>query len=101
MRLLKGLASAAAAGSLLLLGACTTPSDTHHHGPRQTMRDADMPAESRDCPYDTASHDMNRPHDTGRMLTAAHPGCRDQQADTQAPPTETPNPPAEPQSQPQ
>lgn len=58
------------------------------------MRDADMPADTRECPYDTASHDMNRPHDTGRMLTAAHPNCRDQETETA-----TEEAPVEPQAQ--
>ena len=94
MNVFVGLTAAAAAGALFTLGGCTTPADTHHHGPRQTMRDADMPSDTRECPYDTASHDMNRPHDAGRMPTAAHPGCRDQ--GTQA---ETDEAPAEPQRQ--
>lgn len=94
MNILAGLATAAAAGALFALGGCSTPADTHHHGPRQTMRDADMPADSRECPYDTASHDMNRPYDTGRMLTAAHPNCRDQETET-----ETEEAPVEPQAQ--
>ncbi len=93
MNTFAGLTTAAAAGALFALGGCTTTTDgTHHHGPRETMRDADMPADTRECPYDTASHDMNRPHDNGRMPTAAHPGCADRQAETAtAPaPTETP-----------
>jgi hypothetical protein len=90
MNVLKGIVCAASAGGLLALGACTAPADRHHHGPRETMRDSAMPAEPTDCPYDTASHDMNRPHDNSRMPTAAHPGCREQQTDTQAAPTEAP-----------
>lgn len=95
MNILAGLAAAAAAGALFALGGCSTSADTHHHGPRQTMRDSGMPAaESRECPYDTASHDMHRPRDTGRMLTAAHPDCRDQATETA-----TEEAPAEPQAQ--
>lgn len=90
MNVLNGLVSVASAGALLALGACTTPADTHRHGPRETMRDSAMAAEPTDCPYDTASHDMNRPHDNGRMLTAAHPGCREQPAETEAAPAEAP-----------
>lgn len=91
MPVLKIVVSVVSAGVLLALGACTTPADTHRHGPRgAAMRDSAMPAEPTDCPYDTASHDMNRPRDNGRMLTAAHPGCREQQAETEAAPAETP-----------
>jgi hypothetical protein len=90
MNMLKGFVCIASAGALLALGACTSPADTHRHGPRQTMRDSAMPAERTDCPYDTASHDMHRPRDDGRMPTAAHPGCREQQTDTQAAPAEAP-----------
>ncbi|MGD9967601.1 MAG: hypothetical protein AB7T59_13855 [Hyphomonadaceae bacterium] len=94
MNVFQGLATAVAAGALFTLGGCTTSADTHHHGPRQTMSDADMAADTRECPYDTASHDMNRPHDNGRMLTAAHPNCRDQEAATATEET-----PAEPEPQ--
>lgn len=82
MHVFAGLA-AAAAGALLTLGGCTTADGTHHHGPRQTMRDSAMPpADTRERPYDAPSHDMNRPHDRSRMPTAAHPGCADRQAET-------------------
>lgn len=85
----RGIASLAALTALLALGACTTPAETHRHGPRgAAMRDSAMPEEPAECPYDTASHDMNRPHDNGRMLTAAHPGCREQE-DAEAAPAET------------
>jgi len=98
MNVFTGLASAAAMAALLALGACTTPADSHRHGPRgAAMRDSAMPAEPTNCPYDTASHDMNRPHDNGRMLTAAHPGCRDQQPDTATAPAAPAEAPAEPQ----
>lgn len=95
MNLLNGLVSAASAGALFALGACSTPADTHRHGPRETMRDSAMPAEPSECPYGTASHDMNRPRDNGRMPTAAHPGCREQPAEAGAAPA--PTQPAQPQ----
>lgn len=87
MNVFKSFGAIASVAALLALGACTTPSDTHRHGPRDTMRNSAMPNQPANCPYETASHDMNRPHDTGPMPTAAHPGC---QPDGEATPTQAP-----------
>ena len=95
---MKMLASLIALGGILALGACTTADDgTHRHGPRGAlMQDAAMPEHPDDCPYDTASHSMHRPHDNGRMATAAHPGCRPE--DRSAAEQQQPQPPQQPQN---
>jgi hypothetical protein len=80
-----------AASSVLALGACASVErDTHRHGPRGApMQDAAMPERPDECPHEGASHDMNRPHDTGPMPNAAHPGCA---PDDQARSSEQPAP---------
>ena len=76
----------AAAGALLLLGGCASASnDTHRHGPRRTMEDSAMREAPETCPYESASHDMHRPRGDRPMPTAAHPGCRPGDAETNEP----------------
>ncbi|MBI3439078.1 MAG: hypothetical protein HY054_10620 [Proteobacteria bacterium] len=74
---MKTFASLIVLGAVSALGACTGADDgTHRHGPRGAlMQDAAMPDRPAECPYDSETHSMHRPHDSGRMLTTAHPGC--------------------------
>jgi hypothetical protein len=80
------IALATAAGGLLLLGGCaSSANDTHRHGPRRTMEDSAMREAPDTCPYEDASHDMHRPRGDHPMPTAAHPGCRPGDAETNEP----------------
>jgi hypothetical protein len=94
MNVFKACASAAAAGALMLASGCAmTGSDTHRHGPRgDRMQNSAMPAPATDCPYEGQSHDMHRPRDTGRMLTAAHPGCQADAEESQSQSEAAPSP---------
>lgn len=86
MNMTTRVALAAAAGGLLLLGGCASAADDdHRHGPRRTMEDSAMRATPETCPYEEASHDMHRPRADRPMPTAAHPGCRPRDAETDEP----------------